>query len=97
MTADDFLKTKGILIENTNEYALNKKNALKFIKMLKNESRLILGGDVYIKQNGKLIPTYDNWYTDNDNIEQGYKVSNLYIENYNSDFENSIYFVMVFK
>ena len=64
MNANNFLKEKGLLVEDTKEYALNKEGALYYIQLLNNEKEVILGGDVYIQDEStkELVPTYENWY-----------------------------------
>ena len=98
MNSDEFLKKYGIRIDPTNEYALDADNALKFIEYLKKEGKIILGGDVYEKDkvNGELIPTCNNWYLSDDDldVEKGYKYSKEYIRNYPKK-NNNIYFVIV--
>ena len=99
MNADIFLENNGLLIEDTKEYALNKENALYYIKLLNLENKIILGGDVYLQDisTGDLLPTYDNWYIDTkiNNSNNGYEYTKKYIEKYNSN--EFIYFVIVVK
>jgi len=103
MKSDEFLIKKGFVVDPTKEYALKKDDALKYIKLLKEEGKIILGGDVYRVDNksGKLIPTYDSWYlSDNElEVENGYEISKRYIEDYleNKNIEDSTYFVIVYN
>lgn len=91
-----FLEEKGVLLENTSEYALLKNNALKYIKMLNIEKQIILGGDVYEKDSNtkELFPNYDNWYIEKNNLtsNESYKITKSYIENYS---KSSVYFIIV--
>lgn len=49
-----------------NEYAWDYENICLLIKKLKERRIPILGGDVYLVDNGTITPTYDSWYTKKD-------------------------------
>ncbi len=101
MKSDEFLSKKGFIVDPTKEYALKKDDALKYIRLLKEEGKIILGGDVYSvdDKSGELIPTYDSWYLPDNELEvkKGYEISKKYIEDYpkNQKTKNSVYFVIV--
>ena len=103
MKVNEFLKEKGIIVHPTKELALKKNDALKYIQLLRNEGKIILGGDVYLldPEINELIPTCDSWYLDDDeiNVKRGYEISNKYIKQYMKDSKNidSVYFVIVSK
>lgn len=68
MTEDysQFLATKGVSLGQLGleEVALRREDALRAIRVLKELSLPILGGDVYFEQQGSVHPAYANWYVD---------------------------------
>lgn len=97
LDSNEFLKKNCLRVDPTNECALDVDSALKYIEYLKNEGKIILGGDVYEmdKINGELVPACDSWYLiDSDlSVENGYKYSKEFIMNYPK--KDNIYFVIV--
>ena len=47
-----------------NEYAFPKEGSLKVISLLRNKMIPILGGDVYARDGGSIVPAYVNWFYD---------------------------------
>jgi hypothetical protein len=64
----DFLRTNGFPLSTinpgSNEFALEYKNALLAIEMLKETGKVILGGDILSRKDGRLIYIIDLWGDD---------------------------------
>ena len=94
ISSKDYLINNAEVIQETNEYALNKKKALEYIDLLKREKKFILGGDVYEKKDNTFFPIYDSWYlqlndgTYLDSFEKAKKFISKYLR-------DDIYFVIV--
>jgi hypothetical protein len=95
MKSNLFLQKQGIFYEDINQYVLDRENALKYIEILYQEKKIILGGDVLAYDEDGFYYTYDNWFLEKDklNIEQSYFYTKSYIENYSSS--NVVYFNVV--
>jgi len=95
MKSNLFLQKQGIFYEDINQYVLDRENALKYIEILYQEKKIILGGDVLAYDEDGFYHTYDNWFLEKDklNIEQSYFYTKSYIENYSSS--NVVYFNIV--
>ncbi|WP_411850307.1 Imm40 family immunity protein [Stenotrophomonas sp. LGBM10] len=50
-------------------WALDQAGALDALERLHHEGIAVAGGDVYRLENGRLEPTYDNWYCDRSDDE----------------------------
>jgi hypothetical protein len=48
----------------SNNWALTRAQALVAIAAIEDESRVLLGGDVWLESNGELSPTGDSWHFD---------------------------------
>ena len=85
-----------------NEIAFSRKDALELLSSIKNEKLAILGGDVYVKMNGIIKPTYDNWYLNRDNqtwnvyVDESINKAQDYISHYDPKNVN-VYFTIVVK
>jgi hypothetical protein len=98
-----FLATNGVPRTNIKdgEYVLDTLNALKGLIILENNSGIVLGGDVYDREeDGYFRPTGDNWFfeklasEDNkDFSNRSIQESKLYITKYNGI--KNPYFVIV--
>ena len=53
--------------------AYTKSEALRIADEYYNSNIPIIGGDVYIFNNGDIKPTYDNWYSNRNNSETPYE------------------------
>ena len=53
--------------------AYTKSEALRIAEEYYNSNIPILGGDVYLFNNGNIKPTYDNWYCNRNNSETSYE------------------------
>lgn len=67
--------------------AFSKEKALYEIEQCRKQKKLILGGDVYLRRNNKIIITGDSWYIEDryvkqNDIEYGVNKSLEYIEKY---------------
>ncbi len=82
------------------EIAWKKKEILLIIQLLQENKIPILGGDVYSIKGGKVILTYDNWFTINDNsvnfISNSFDNAILYITNYEKRNGNNFIYSLVF-
>lgn len=58
-----FLSTKGILLSElgTQEYALDRQNAMSAIVIIEDLGIPILGGDVYLQSSEGIEISYENW------------------------------------
>lgn len=73
---DNYLNTLGYDLESVGVKgkALYKKDALAFIDLIRENEIAILGGDVFfLKLNGEITMTFDNWFCNRENKE-GYSV-----------------------
>lgn len=63
---EHILATKGISLETLglDDIALRADDAICAIRALKYSSVPILGGDVYLEQQGGIKPGFANWYVD---------------------------------
>jgi len=68
---DDFIIRNGIslLSVGVKNFALNRTDVLKLLRILEEQKVGVFGGGVYASENGKLSLTYDNWYTNRDASE----------------------------
>jgi hypothetical protein len=85
-----------------NNWALSKEQALIALEKLFSIGVPILGGDVYTISNGEINSQYDNWYcerlqdeTSMEFVNRSFVSANRYVQNYNSENIDSIYFVIV--
>jgi hypothetical protein len=62
----EFLDTKGITLGHLclRDIALQRGDAITAIELLRRASIPILGGDVYLRRDQLLKPTYESWHTD---------------------------------
>lgn len=65
LSAGESLEVPGV-----RNWALNQAGALCALERLHQEGIAVAGGDVYRLENGRLEPTYDNWYCDRGDGEQ---------------------------
>ena len=75
-------------------FGLTREQALSVLDKFRCSGIAILGGDVYRISNGKLEPTYDNWYCDRENSEniddytrRSIQKANEFISSYSSSFD----------
>ncbi len=100
---DQILEVGKPLFENgIKNWALKKEDALIAIEKINLLDIAILGGDVYKLSGNSLEPNYDNWYSDkmpgessSDFIKRSYLKSREYIEGYQSNATNEIFFAIV--
>jgi len=65
LSAGESLEVLGV-----RNWALDQAGALYALERLHQEGIAVAGGDVYRLENGRLEPTYDNWYCDRSDGEQ---------------------------
>jgi hypothetical protein len=70
-TYAQLLATKGVSLGRLGlrEVALRREDALGAIRVLRESSVPILGGDVYFEHQGSIEPAYANWYVDRQDAE----------------------------
>jgi hypothetical protein len=85
-------------------WALTREKALYALDQLAKKGVAVLGGDVYMTSDGKIEPTYDNWYCDHEQgeldvvfIERSIAQARSYIYNYKETGKKNIYFAIVPK
>ena len=69
------IELRSISLESigVNGIAYTKSEALRIAEEYYNSNIPILGGDVYLFNNGNIKPTYDNWYCNRNNSETSYE------------------------
>lgn len=69
------MKLRSISLESigVDGIAYTKSEALRIAEEYYNSNIPILGGDVYLFNNGNIKPTYDNWYCNRNNSETSYE------------------------
>jgi len=97
MTEDyaQLLATRGVSLGKLGlvEVALRRDDALGAIRVLKESSVPILGGDVYFEQQGNVEPAYANWYVDRQDAESRKDFADrscLKAESYVADFPKAM-------
>jgi len=90
---------QGISLEDygTRNWALTRGQALEALDKLKLLQVPVSGGDVYIYTNGRYVPTYENWYFENQNDQNYTKNSINYSKNFIKNFDafEEPFFVLV--
>jgi hypothetical protein len=93
------LKQNGV-----NEIAWKKVDAYQVIEFLMKSGYAILGGDVYTKEGGNFIPTYDSWFINKQEkiswenfILKSKEKALAYIEHYYSVNGSDYLYVLVFS
>ncbi|EAE1292737.1 hypothetical protein EP33_04425 [Listeria monocytogenes] len=97
--------SKKINLEDSvgvNEVAWHYSDVVQVINILTRNGYIILGGDVYQLLNNSIEVTYDNWYFNAEDNEEGIRLSEEkikdYIESYYERFgENFIYYIVYKK
>ena len=99
------MKLRSISLESigVDGIAYTKSEALRIAEEYYNSNIPILGGDVYLFNNGNIKPTFDNWYCNRNNSEtsyeyvvRSYQVACDYIKKY-PDNANILYSFVVEK
>ena len=82
------------------EIAWKRKEIFLIIQLLQENKIPVLGGDVYSIKGGKIMLTYDSWFTNNDNgfdfISKSLDNAILYIANYENRNGNDFIYSLVF-
>ncbi len=101
-----FLSDHGLYLEDllgVKEWGLKREDALKLIRIMAEEKKPCLGGDVLVvNDKGKLRYTYDHWYIEKskDDTDEEYTTKSIlkaesYISNYKEDEYKKYYYVFV--
>ena len=90
-------ETYGVVVNN-NEVGFPLTKVLDIIDWYKENGLPIYGGDVYLKQGDRYIPSYDNWYFNKEDAKTDYLVESIecaknYVKNY--PIENGVLFVLI--
>lgn len=88
------IESRGISLQEIgiDDVALNREDAICAIDLLRTSAIPILGGDVYIKNAGRIDLTYANWHSDpraNETRDQFAERSCLEARRYISDYPSS--------
>jgi hypothetical protein len=97
-----FIEKKGFSIVGTAEWGLTRTDALSAVSIARDEDLPILGGDVYFRNSGKLVPAYANWSTEqhdsetaSDYARRSWIETEAYIKRYRGPDNAELYFVLV--
>ncbi len=101
-----FLLDHGLYLEDilgVREWGLKREDALKLLKIMREEKEVCFGGDVLAENDqGKIKHTYDNWYyqkkekdTDEDYVINSILRAENYIINYKEEKDKKYYYVIV--
>lgn len=82
-------------------WVLDHAGALEAVERLSREGVAVAGGDVYRRENGRLEPTYDNWYCNRSDgeqmheyVERSIDIARGYITDY-PDLDGGAFFSLV--
>lgn len=97
------LETGRPLTEHgSNNWALSRPQALVAIAAIEHESRVLLGGDVWLATNGILSPTGDSWHFEpnpheahSTNVKDGAAKGKVYVTTYPDRIDGVPYFELV--
>lgn len=96
--------SKKINLEDSvgvNEVAWHYSDVVQVINILTRNGYIILGGDVYQLLNNSIEVTYDNWYINAEDNEEGIRLSEEktkdYIESYYERFGENFIYSIVYK
>ena len=102
VTYSSYIKDHGCALIGTEECALSRSNALEALDLAQEAEFAVLGGDVYLRQSGKISPAYANWSVDKqdhekqvDYIARSCKETREYILEYPNPPEGEFLFVLV--
>jgi hypothetical protein len=100
----DFVSYRGVSLEllGLSERALSREDAMRAVELVRNAGVPILGGDVYVDQNGEVASAYANWYVERGEREsekafaaRSYSESRAYISGYPDPPDGMPMFVLV--
>jgi hypothetical protein len=97
-----FIQENGFPLLGIAEFGLTKKDALLAVQIARSEDLPILGGDVYLRSSGKIIPAYANWSTEqlegetaSEYARRGWTETEAYIMKYREAKDVELIFVLV--
>jgi hypothetical protein len=61
---DGFVRDRGIVLTGVGDFLLTTNDALAAVRLAEDAGIPILGGDVYVRQSGTIVPAYANWHVD---------------------------------
>lgn len=90
------IQEKGLIIDSIgiNDIIWNFSDIMLVIDQLRDEKRIILGGDIY-SSNPEIEMTYDSWATNTKDYKAAAKKTKKYIERYIKRNGNNYYFSLV--
>ena len=100
----DAIFSVGIFLGNVGvrNWAIPHSNALAVLDRLADIGVGVLGGDVYLKREGTIELSYDNWYcnpeiteSDKDFVNRSISYARTYVANYRAAPPNDIFFAFV--
>lgn|SRR5574344_687149 len=98
----DFVQENGYQLLGSAELGLTKKDALSAVAKARSEELQILGGDVYFRRSGKIVPAYANWSTEQldsetakEYAERSWTETEAYIKQYREPEDAELIFVLV--
>ena len=59
-----FVKNRGYALLGVADLVLTLNDALTAVALAREAEIVILGGDVYVRRSGEIMPAYANWHTD---------------------------------
>jgi hypothetical protein len=97
-----FVQKNGVAMAGTAEFGLTRADALSAVLIARNEDLPILGGDVYQRSSGKIVPAYANWSTEKQDSEtaldcarRSWTEAEAYIQRYREPDNAELIFVLV--
>lgn len=96
---NDFIKHGySLTCIGVNEYAYDFVTSLKILEYVKSRNWIVLGGDVYLKNQGSIVATFDNWYYNPvGKLDSEKSISKAidYLTRYSTIKKNAIYSIVV--
>lgn len=86
-------ESESLKMLGVNDQALTRLDALHLLKLLEEHNISVFGGDVYVRNQNQINPTYDSWFcerTDNETQEAYVKRSLLYSKDYIKNYKTTL-------
>lgn len=68
--ADLWLRAASLSDLGVEEFAWRPADAVQLLDLLRTSTIAVLGGDVYTRSAGRFHPAYENWYVEQDPLEE---------------------------